>query len=250
LTAVAAAPYGPRSGGAAASALTGLANLRGTVQGVAKMPGTGISILGVLLGTLLGLAPIGAIQAANMESADNTGVTVNQNNSAGRDVTVNNAGRDVIAPRGSLDGQKGWLCVADQATGFYYRKSTGSWSVGEFKAGDRYIVRPPNAEDIKDAEKFRFYSNDNELPAYVVRALGKSDDMSLVPEMCRNPPDARSGIMICQGGLTQFAVNTRLLRMQRYYGLGYLHQDSGAFEHSTDDEPAAPYIEIGQCSSL
>ena len=214
------------------------------------MPGTGISILGVLLGTLLGLAPIGAIQAANIESADNTGVTVNQNNNAGRDVTVNNAGRDVIAPVGNVTGQKGWLCVADQATGFYYRKSTGSWSVGEFKAGDRYIVRPPNAEDIRDAEKFRFYSNNNELPAYIVRALGKSDDMSLFPEMCRNPPDARSGIMICQGGLTQFAVNTRLLRMQRYYGLGYLHQDSGAFEHSTDDEPAAPYIEIGQCSSL
>ena len=206
------------------------------------MPGTGLTMLRTLLAALLGLAPNGVL-------ADDSGVTVNQNNSAGRDVNVNNAGRDVIAPVHNVTGQKSWLCVADMATGFHYTKSTQSWSVGEFKTGDKYIVRPPNTEDIKDVEKFRFYNNSNELPAYVVRALGKTDDMSLFPEMCKNPPDAKSGIMICDGGLTQFAVNTHLLRMQRYYGLGYLHQDSSAFGNP-DEDPVTPYIEIGQCSAL
>ena len=229
------------------------------------MPARGSTVIGAaVLGTLLGLAPISAAQArgiegsapdaqrkaANTEIADNPGVTVNQNNSAGRDVNVNNAGRDVIAPVHNITGQKGWLCVADMATGFHYTKSTRSWSIGEFKTGDKYIVRPPNDEDIKYVEKFRSYSSTNELPAYVVRALGKTDDMSLLPEMCKNPPDAKSGIMICDGGLTQFAVNVHLLRMQRYYGLGYLHQDSSAFGNSDEDSPATPYIEIGQCSSL
>jgi hypothetical protein len=189
-------------------------------------------MLRTLLAALLGLAPNGVL-------ADDSGVTVNQNNSAGRDVNVNNAGRDVIAPVHNVTGQKSWLCVADMATGFHYTKSTQSWSVGEFKTGDKYIVRPPNTEDIKDVE----------MPAYVVRALGKTDDMSLFPEMCKNPPDAKSGIMICDGGLTQFAVNTHLLRMQRYYGLGYLHQDSSAFGNP-DEDPVTPYIEIGQCSAL
>jgi hypothetical protein len=223
------------------------------------MPGT----RSIVLGILLGLASVWAVQAhgidgsvpdeernaANVEIADNAGVTVNQTNSAGRDVNVNNAGRDVIAPVHNVTGQTSWLCVSDMATGFHYTKSTQSWSIGEFKTGDKYIVRPPNAEDIKDVEKFRFYSDNNQLPAYIVRALGKTDDMSSFPEMCKNPPDAKSGIMICDGGLTQFAVNTHLLRMQRYYGLGYLH-DSSAFGNFDDDNPANPYIEIGQCSSL
>ncbi len=143
----------------------------------------------------------------------------------------------------------GWLCVADKAAGFRYNKSTKSWSAAVFTTDSKYVVRIPTDKDIKELESINQVSQHSTPPAYIVRVLGQDDDMSIVPATCENPPSAETGLMVCEGGLMQFAVNVHLLRMQRYYGIGYLHQDGKLFP-SFEDHPGTPYIEIGRCSPL
>jgi hypothetical protein len=54
--------------------------------------------------------------------------------------------------------------------------------------------------------------------------------------------------MICGEGLEQFVMNVRLLRMQHYVGIGYLHQDDGVFPDESKN-PSTPFIQIGAMHS-
>jgi hypothetical protein len=55
--------------------------------------------------------------------------------------------------------------------------------------------------------------------------------------------------MTCESGLLNFSINTRLLRMQFYFGVGYLHQ-AYEFYREMVDNPDTPAIVIGRCSTL
>src|SRR5262245_28125630 len=80
------------------------------------------------------------------------------------------------------DALKGWLCVAERASGFRYNKANKTWQPESFQTDKRYIIRPPSDTDIK---RLQLYGR--EAPAFVVLELGKAVD-SLNPYQCPRPP--------------------------------------------------------------
>jgi hypothetical protein len=150
----------------------------------------------------------------------------------------------------AADTQRGWLCVADKAIGFRYDKLTKSWADSRFSTNGKYIVRHPIPDDLKEAQQLGDYAAGDVPPAYIARDFGSDNDIPLIVVICNGAPDEKSGIMLCDHGLAQFAINTHLLRMQRFYGIGYLHQDKSAFGPQFADAPDSPLIEIGRCSPL
>ena len=143
----------------------------------------------------------------------------------------------------AADVANGWLCIADEATGFVYDKYTKSWAAKNgVLTDDKFVVRKPTIGDIESLRRFHL---DTASASYVVLQVGQS----LPPIICSNPPGAENDLMICESGLRNFSMNSRLLRMQFYYGVGYLHQDF-KFSETAVDNPDSPLIAIGKCSPL
>ena len=141
-------------------------------------------------------------------------------------------------PCRATDQPTEWICVAEQATGFKYDAVTKTWSTTIFEANTKYIVRRPEINETKLPDKL--------IPPYIWCEFGKQCDWE--SRQCQHPPSEDTGLMVCGSDLDHFAINTKLLRMQRYYGSGYLNQGVGLFEDAKHPDDVA--VEVGTCSPL
>jgi hypothetical protein len=111
--------------------------------------------------------------------------------------------------------KKGWLCIADKASGFKYDPVTRSWDASSLQTDHRYLVREPTSKDYEFLKAMGVAAP----VSYVVVEFGDPDQF---PAECPEPPK-ENGLLLCGSGLNRFfALNTKRLRMQRYYGLGYV----------------------------
>jgi len=118
-----------------------------------------------------------------------------------------------------------YLCEADKATGFKYKD--GSWKSTNFNVSKhRYVLRRPKQGDT-------FKSS-----AWVWSQLG--EDFALAG--CTNEAN-EDGFIYC-AGYENLLLNTKSLRYQSYYSLGYVTSDGSNTSGDT------PYIEIGHCSEM
>jgi hypothetical protein len=160
-----------------------------------------------------------------------------------------------IALAGSMTSAHadGWLCVSDKSTGFSYDKFTKSWNISNFHADNKYIVRRPNAKDIKT-----WGDIDSTLHLeYLMFPMGEEvlfDGFTPNERPCDQPisqvnakESLYSGVLICKWGLDTFSINTRTLRMQYHYAMGYIQQGNGPLPY---DQVDTPFLEIGKCSPL
>jgi hypothetical protein len=141
------------------------------------------------------------------------------------------------------DASDGWLCIADQAVGFVYDKHRKSWAPQDLSTDLKFIVRKPNSGDMDTILRRHL---DPTSVSYVVLLIGQSSFPLII---CENSPGAENHLMTCESGLLNFSINTRLLRMQFYFGVGYLHQ-AYEFYREKVDNPDTPSIVIGRCSTL
>lgn len=127
-----------------------------------------------------------------------------------------------------------YLCISDQSTGFAFNKDTGQWKPANFTAGKKYVL-----------------SRDGK--GWVLKEFGQANPVLRCPNDF-NP----SHYLGCDDGSMQFRMNSRILRYELAYLLGYyvdyneldssLAKIPGAtLLHEGDDNPA---IEIGKCSPL
>jgi hypothetical protein len=144
----------------------------------------------------------------------------------------------VLATAATAASAAGWLCVAEQATGFKFNAQTRSWQSAVFRTNAHYIIRPPNGEEAKRlAETYK-----KEIKWVVVKV---GSDFAT---MCEGDVN-EYGFLNCEsiGGPVAFNKNT--LRFQLYYGLGYVRTDEESAATTASDVDT-PFIEIGKCAPL
>lgn len=159
------------------------------------------------------------------------------------------------SPVSADEHARGWLCVAEKATGFTYRKSDHSWAVAEFATTNKFIIREPTADDLDSLRKLNEFSggmgldNPSSPPSYLALYLGISGIQPSTTMVCQDGPNP-AGILSCGANPLWgvLNVNVHTLAMQHYVGSGgYL--TPGQFL-SMGAEPDTPYVEIGRCSPL
>jgi len=48
----------------------------------------------------------------------------------------------------SAAAAESWLCVTDSSTGFHYNNASQSWERQNFKADEKYLLRPSKSENV------------------------------------------------------------------------------------------------------
>ncbi|TNG03198.1 MAG: hypothetical protein EP297_00495 [Gammaproteobacteria bacterium] len=117
-----------------------------------------------------------------------------------------------------------YLCVEEQATGFYFR--SGQWKSTKFDADARFYLKNPDADD----PQFSRY-------AYVLMEIGSEDPTG----WCEKDFDT-TGQTECESNRGNIVINNLTRRFLRTYSTGYI---SGF-----DDNRDTPHMAIGKCSPL
>jgi len=119
-----------------------------------------------------------------------------------------------------------YICTADKSTGFIYKDN--EWQAANFDVNqNRYLVRKATEDDL--------HSN-------VPWLYGEIGQPVLAGE-CDEP--FVTGLLNCRSAGQDFRMNTKTMRSQLYYWIGYVaSNDTGVRPIDT------PFIEIGRCSPL
>jgi hypothetical protein len=132
------------------------------------------------------------------------------------------AGLSVPGIAGAIasDAPTGWLCVAEKATGFAYDKQKKAWTIAEFDADRKFLVRQPNTDELSLFRKLN--GDDSKPPSYVVRIIGDT----ILPPMPCGEPSFEIRTIKCDWYQVQFIINPDTLRMEWYSSYGYIDQFS------------------------
>ena len=127
---------------------------------------------------------------------------------------------------GVVNATDGYICIADKSTGF--TSENGEWQPVNFDVAEkRYFVRKATEEDVQSTAP------------WVYGEFGQS----VLAGQCDEP--FPTGLMNCHSGTEEFKLNTKTMRYQLYYWVGYVvSHDRGVRRRDT------PFIEIGKCSPL
>ena len=121
-----------------------------------------------------------------------------------------------------------YLCIADQATGFKFNKSTKTWKATNFNVSDgKYLVA--RSKDERYARAVTKVGDKRPI-AYCDDDIS-GDDMNLG---CNSP------------GLFRFRFSPKTMRFSMIYIAGYV----GPFGIGGLEGDNTPFIEIGKCSPL
>jgi len=131
----------------------------------------------------------------------------------------------VLPNSSALAKDDSYLCVAEDAVGFSFNKTSKKWERANFKAEDKYLVS-------KSSEASK---------GWEVKKIGES---SATP--CEGGFD-ENGFLTCIE-LLDFRMNNKSLRYMVIHRYGYVVKEypRGKFEEGS----ITPYIEIGKCSPL
>lgn len=122
----------------------------------------------------------------------------------------------------------GYVCAATHAAGFRFDKAEDQWVSATFRTDSKYLVRPSRSEDlafIRMAHTIR----------WVVVKIGDSRPIGYCEDGFGD-----NGILSCEG-IHEFVVNSRTLRFEHRFDLGYAISPG-------EDGDVTPYMEIGTCS--
>lgn len=117
-----------------------------------------------------------------------------------------------------------FLCVAENAVGFSFNKSTKEWERANFKSEDKYVVS-------KSSDKRK---------GWEVKKIGES-----IGAECAEGFNEH-GFINCNGFM-DFQMNRISLRYIMVHKYGYVvkeYSDDGLFKEGS----LTPYLEIGKCS--
>lgn len=136
----------------------------------------------------------------------------------------------------------GWLCIADQATGFSFHEDTRSWEISKFNVeGRRYIIR--HLTDDERAGYEQSMDKNGEIHPPLKWGFLKVGEQ--FPEPCFIDKLDEYNNLIC--GFTptvqQLWFNQKTLRFQHVYLAGYV--SPGKVEGGD-----TPSIDIGKCSPM
>jgi hypothetical protein len=127
---------------------------------------------------------------------------------------------------------EGWLCVAENATGFAYNAERDEWDQTRFSTDEKWVI-----------SKFPVPA-DPSRQVWVWRVMGLGENF--VEYRCNDSPS--EGWLLCEptgGGDNAFRFNHKHLRFLRGHMYGYVD----AVEKD-GERPLTPYIEIGKCTPL
>ena len=127
---------------------------------------------------------------------------------------------------GISNAADGYICVAVKSTGFTYEN--GEWISANFDVDEkRYLVRK------------RTDTDEHSDSPWLYGEFGES----VLAGQCDEPYS--TGLMNCRSGTEDFKLNTKTMRYQLYYWVGYVaSNDTGVRRRDT------PFLEIGKCSPL
>jgi len=129
---------------------------------------------------------------------------------------------------------EGWICIADQATGFIYDAAAQKWKSTTFRVdSSRYLIRRPEGR----------------TSAWEVREFGNPSDV-LASAWCKNETN-EAGFLFCGGLWRDFvfnAINNRYILT--FQGSYITYNPMAQLEVLRKDGGDTPYIEIGTCSPL
>jgi len=118
-----------------------------------------------------------------------------------------------------------YLCEETAGGGVYYEEQPKRWKSAIFRPNGKYIVSKPLSDSFYSGKQF------------VVTKLGERD-----PAYTCSQPFSEHGFLICEGA-GEFRMNSRTLRFQVYYFLGYVIGDV-----ELDAPGNTPSVMIGVCS--
>ena len=132
----------------------------------------------------------------------------------------------VLFAAGPVVGADAYVCTADRSTGFIFKDS--EWQAVNFDVSqNRYLVRKATEDDTHSTSPWIYGEFGQPI-------LGGQCDEPFV-----------TGLMSCRSAGQDFRMNTKTMRYQLYYWIGYVISNESGI-HPSD----TPYIEIGRCSPL
>jgi hypothetical protein len=138
----------------------------------------------------------------------------------------------LLASLPALASAETYVCVVDQATGFYFNRAQKTWQQTSFKVTQKYLVKPN--VDASIAGK------------WVVVEFGRS-----APTAVCEYDFTSTGALRCNGLGGEFVMNRKNLRFLVSYLLGYWTdaipgEEAGTFVEGEN----TPLISLGKCSLL
>lgn len=124
--------------------------------------------------------------------------------------------------------ERGWICNYDASAGIKYFAETDEWQAVIFDASDPILIGPANEASIYPDASFE------------VKVIGDK----WATKQCEFGPD-ENGFMTCFGFGGSLRFNSKTLRFQDYYSVGYVISDL-----SVDQSGNTPSVSIGRCSPL
>jgi hypothetical protein len=130
----------------------------------------------------------------------------------------------------------GWLCIGEKSSGFRYEETPDRWMSAVFgnATDSKFVVRRANMDEPMEQ---RF--------TWVVAQLGKDS----IDYGCEDDLED-SGALFCKGLFGEFRFNSKSLRFQSYYAIGYVIRDPNSAEGKEIQSGNTPSLVIGRCSPL
>ena len=133
---------------------------------------------------------------------------------------------------GIAHAESGWICVADQSTGFSFAKGSSTWIQTNFRSGDKYLIVPLVSGD---------FGFDQSVDASVVQYGVKKFGSEGLWYWCN--AGIQYDFLNCKG-YGEFRVDLKRLRFLSTYTFGYV----GSNSDGTEDTGDTPSIDIGTCA--
>ena len=133
-----------------------------------------------------------------------------------------------------------YLCIADSSIGYKADPSTKEWGPVAFRAGDRFVLRPLNADEIKQYTPFvkpAFPTDPDDMGFF---RMGESIPLGT----CRWHVGIAMHSFSCNPYGTLVYVNLDRLRFQ------VIGPGSYTWDEKDGRTPNDGYMEIGKCSSI
>ena len=138
----------------------------------------------------------------------------------------------LLAVLPTLANAESYLCVAEYVTGFQFITAEKEWQQRNFRATDKYLVKPNKDESVKGK--------------WIVSRIGEQGPFAFCEYGFTS-----SGALRCDGNFGEFKMNKKSLRFLRPYIVGYWTdaipgEQDGTFVEGEN----TPTIGIGKCSVL
>ena len=119
-----------------------------------------------------------------------------------------------------------YLCIADQATGFKFNKTTKTWAPATFNVTD---------------DKFVISRSKTEKHVWKMTIVGEKQ-----PYTCRDQTPEYEDNLFCDVAFTKFQFSLESLRYMSVHPFGYVDPFTELFKEGGQ----TPYMQIGKCSPL